>query len=347
MWIGTLGRRQGEKQRTACCLLPFAGTSALKEEDLRTLDCTDGFRIGVGRVKGGMGLSLRKMGNYRFKLSDMVPNAWFYKLKDMGKSRSQIKRKQTSSSTSLSTSSSSIFYSSSNLQQHHRKSYYFSRTLSPNPHQTNVTLSKHIPTSNIIINFSETPTKSSKKRKNIMRRNAPKCVNSPFSSSSSEPQSSLHSPKSMILSPSHRRCNDHILDSVLEIDLPPIITKPNKKEEKTELKCITVKTEQGTSPKRRISVSSSSIGVKLRTKSPRIVSRKSVSSRTSYAVVKSSKNPQKDFKESMVEMIVKNNIKTSKDLEELLACYLSLNSDHYHNLIIKVFKQIWFGIQLK
>ncbi|WMV45320.1 hypothetical protein MTR67_038705 [Solanum verrucosum] len=279
------------------------------------------------------------MGNYRFKLSDMVPNAWFYKLKDLGKSRSQIKRKQTSSSTSLS---SSIFCSSSNLQQHHRKSYYFSRNLRPNnSHQTNVTLSKHIPTSN---NFSETPSKYSKKRKNIMRRNTPKCVNSPFSS---EPQSSLHSPKSMILSPSHRRCNDHILDSVFKIDLPPIITKPNKKEEKTELKFLTVKIEQSTSPKRRISVSSSSNGVKLRTKSPRVVSRKSVSSRTSYAVVKSSKDPHRDFKESMVEMIVKNNIKTSKDLEELLACYLSLNSDHYHNLIIKVFKQIWFDIQLK
>ncbi|KAK6779930.1 hypothetical protein RDI58_022114 [Solanum bulbocastanum] len=290
------------------------------------------------------------MGNYRFKLSDMVPNVWFYKLKDMGKSRnrtrSQIKRKQTSSSTSLSSSSSSIFYSSSNLQQHHRKSYYFSRNLGPNNyHQTNVTLSKHIPTSNLV-NFSETPSKSSKKRKNIMRRNTPKCVNSPFSSSSSEPQSSVHSPKSIILPPSHRRCNDHILDSVLKMDLPPIITKPKKNEEKTELKCITVKTEQSTSPKRRISVSSSSIGVKLRTKSPRIVSRKSVGEKT-YAVVKSSKDPQKDFQESMVEMIVKNNIKTSKDLEELLACYLSLNSDHYHHLIIKVFKQIWFDIQLK
>jgi len=274
----------------------------------------------------------------------MVPNAWFYKLKDMAKSRSrsrsQIKRKQTSSS-------SSIFYSSSNFQQHHRKSYYFSRNLSPNnSHQTNVTLSKHIPTSNNIINFSETSSKYSKKRKNIMRRNtsnSPKCVNSSFSSSSSEPHSSLHSPKSMILSPSQCRCNDHILDSVLKIDLPPIITKPKKK---GQLKCITVKTEQSTSPKRRISVSSSSIGVKLRTKSPTIVSRKSVGEK-SYAVVKSSKDPHRYFKESMVEMIVKNNIKTSKDLEELLACYLSLNSDHYHHLIIKVFKQIWFDIQLK
>ncbi|GAV77174.1 Ovate domain-containing protein/DNA_binding_2 domain-containing protein, partial [Cephalotus follicularis] len=117
-----------------------------------------------------------------------------------------------------------------------------------------------------------------------------------------------------------------------------------------------------TSPGRRISVSSP--GVKLRINSPRITSRmiqarghrKSVSSnsnsrsRTSpslsdtFAIVKSSYDPQRDFRESMVEMIMENNIRSSQDLEELLACYLSLNSDQYHDLIIKVFKQIWFDL---
>ncbi|KAK4418855.1 Transcription repressor OFP4 [Sesamum alatum] len=108
---------------------------------------------------------------------------------------------------------------------------------------------------------------------------------------------------------------------------------------------------------RRLSGNSSSAGVKLRTNSPRIGNRriqgrKSASSNSSsgsrrsvsesFAVVKSSKDPQRDFRESMVEMIVENNIRASKDLEELLACYLSLNSDEYHDLIINVFKQIWF-----
>lgn len=112
-----------------------------------------------------------------------------------------------------------------------------------------------------------------------------------------------------------------------------------------------------TNPVRRISVSSSSPGVKLRTNSPKIANRKiqgrkSVSSNSSsgsrrsvsesFAVVKSSKDPRRDFRESMVEMIIENNIRASKDLEELLACYLSLNSDEYHDLIINVFKQIWF-----
>lgn len=64
----------------------------------------------------------------------------------------------------------------------------------------------------------------------------------------------------------------------------------------------------------------------------------------SFAVVKTSKDPKRDFKESMVEMIIENNICGSKDLEDLLACYLSLNSDEYHDLIISVFKQIWFDV---
>ncbi|WOL01740.1 transcription repressor OFP2-like [Canna indica] len=55
----------------------------------------------------------------------------------------------------------------------------------------------------------------------------------------------------------------------------------------------------------------------------------------SLVVVKSSSNPQKDFRDSMLEMIVENNIRASKDLEELLACYLSLNSNEYHDVIVK------------
>ncbi|GFY82451.1 ovate family protein 1 [Actinidia rufa] len=62
------------------------------------------------------------------------------------------------------------------------------------------------------------------------------------------------------------------------------------------------------------------------------------------AVVKSSVDPQRDFRESMVEMILENNLKASKDLEDLLACYLQLNSDEYHEVIIEVFKQIWFDL---
>ncbi|KAL6568771.1 hypothetical protein OROHE_004455 [Orobanche hederae] len=148
-------------------------------------------------------------------------------------------------------------------------------------------------------------------------------------------------------------------------DLPPIITRKHHHEEPKKiqqrashgsLSVKAVKAESFSSPVRRFSGNSSlSPGVKLRTNTPkignrRVQGRKSVSSTggsrrsvsESFAVVKSSKDPGRDFKESMVEMILENNIRSSKDLEELLACYLSLNSDEYHELIIDVFKQIWF-----
>ncbi|CAN6553249.1 unnamed protein product [Malus baccata var. baccata] len=64
----------------------------------------------------------------------------------------------------------------------------------------------------------------------------------------------------------------------------------------------------------------------------------------SFAVVKCSFEPQKDFRDSMVEMIVEKNITQPEDLEELLACYLTLNSNEYHDLIIKVFRQVWFDM---
>lgn len=120
---------------------------------------------------------------------------------------------------------------------------------------------------------------------------------------------------------------------------------------------IIVKENKNSSPVRKFSVNSP--GVRLRINSPKIASRrliqqagharKSVSSSRkklseSFAVVKSSFDPHRDFRESMVEMITENNIRTSKDLEDLLACYLSLNSDEYHDIIIKVFKQIWFDL---
>ncbi|MED6143364.1 hypothetical protein PIB30_005636 [Stylosanthes scabra] len=101
-------------------------------------------------------------------------------------------------------------------------------------------------------------------------------------------------------------------------------------------------------------------GIRLRVNSSKLASRKiqayarkSVSSNGSkasrnagfpdgFAVVKSSFDPQSDFRDSMLEMIIENNIRASKDLEDLLACYLSLNSTEFHDLIVKAFEQIWF-----
>ncbi|XP_030538784.2 transcription repressor OFP1 [Rhodamnia argentea] len=155
--------------------------------------------------------------------------------------------------------------------------------------------------------------------------------------------------------------------------------EPTKSRTTSQLSVRVVKAEQITVQqehnKARRSFSVSSPGVKLRINSPRLASTKRAQTQSqsthhrpgrkgvpspsppggrgrgrrrsvsdSFAVMKSSLDPQRDFRDSMVEMIVENDIRASKDLEELLACYLSLNSDEYHDLIVNVFKQIWFDL---
>ncbi|KAH7572290.1 hypothetical protein ACOSP7_015386 [Xanthoceras sorbifolium] len=61
----------------------------------------------------------------------------------------------------------------------------------------------------------------------------------------------------------------------------------------------------------------------------------------SFAVVKSSRDPYNDFRTSMVEMIIEKQIFAAKDLEQLLQCFLSLNSYHHHRIIVEVFTEIW------
>lgn len=66
----------------------------------------------------------------------------------------------------------------------------------------------------------------------------------------------------------------------------------------------------------------------------------------SLAVVKRSSDPYSDFRTSMVEMIVENQIFAEKELENLLKCFLSLNSYHHHKIIIQVFDEIWEALLL-
>ncbi|XP_074280967.1 uncharacterized protein LOC141605935 [Silene latifolia] len=59
-----------------------------------------------------------------------------------------------------------------------------------------------------------------------------------------------------------------------------------------------------------------------------------------FAVVKSSSDPYNDFRTSMVEMIIEKQIFGTKELEQLLQCFLSLNSSHHHKVIVEVFNEI-------
>ncbi|KAK3162320.1 hypothetical protein QOZ80_1BG0088170 [Eleusine coracana subsp. coracana] len=155
--------------------------------------------------------------------------------------------------------------------------------------------------------------------------------------------------------------------------LRPIVTKPARRETEPEDKHVDVLTpassrrpgpvaDQQSSIKPRRSVSSSTPRrLKTRANTPRISVSSNKKCKTppttarspaskpqpppplaeSFAVVKASRDPRRDFRESMEEMIAENGIRSAADLEDLLACYLALNAAEYHDLIVDVFERIW------
>ncbi|XP_074311838.1 transcription repressor OFP6-like [Silene latifolia] len=63
----------------------------------------------------------------------------------------------------------------------------------------------------------------------------------------------------------------------------------------------------------------------------------------SVAVEKESNDPYVDFRQSMLQMIVENEIYSKGELKELLNCFLQLNPPSLHGVIIRVFTEIWNG----
>ncbi|KAL5210329.1 hypothetical protein ABZP36_005952 [Zizania latifolia] len=61
----------------------------------------------------------------------------------------------------------------------------------------------------------------------------------------------------------------------------------------------------------------------------------------SVAVVTESDDPLGDFRRSMVQMIVENEITGAADLRDLLQRFLSLNSARHHHLILRAFADVW------
>ncbi|XP_031122856.1 transcription repressor OFP7-like [Ipomoea triloba] len=57
-------------------------------------------------------------------------------------------------------------------------------------------------------------------------------------------------------------------------------------------------------------------------------------------IEKSTTDPYNDFRTSMVEMIVANQIFGAQDLQRLLHCFLSFNSSYFHRIIVEVFSEI-------
>ncbi|XP_027105592.1 uncharacterized protein [Coffea arabica] len=64
----------------------------------------------------------------------------------------------------------------------------------------------------------------------------------------------------------------------------------------------------------------------------------------SVAVVKESDDPYQDFRQSMLQMILEKEIYSKDDLQELLSCFLRLNSPSHHEIIVNAFMDIWNGV---
>lgn len=62
------------------------------------------------------------------------------------------------------------------------------------------------------------------------------------------------------------------------------------------------------------------------------------------AVEKDSDDPYLDFRHSMLQMILENEIYSKDGLRELLNCFLQLNSPQHHGVIVRAFTDIWNGV---
>ncbi|KAK7284807.1 hypothetical protein RJT34_19560 [Clitoria ternatea] len=66
--------------------------------------------------------------------------------------------------------------------------------------------------------------------------------------------------------------------------------------------------------------------------------------REGVAVEKDSDDPYLDFRHSMLQMILENEIYSKEDLRELLNCFLQLNAPYHHGVIVRAFTEIWNGV---
>ncbi|XP_010475442.1 PREDICTED: transcription repressor OFP4-like [Camelina sativa] len=309
------------------------------------------------------------MRNCKFRLSAMIPSEWFHKLKNMTKLRNKHsppppysfnttkKRKTSSDSKSLS-----LPYSSSSYISDRSRTSLESKTFRITPRN-----SLHKSQSKRKTVYKPSPPTSSslsadfnKKKIKCLRQQdcSPASTNSKLSSSADDFIINIYnrdSKKKMskeirVFDSTEKACPGSKRTKELRKTHHPSVEVTIK--EKKEDACRIQKNHQKplVSSGGRSSVKSPRI--KLRVSSPRLqFSPRRSTSRLqntqvcdSFAVIKSSLDPKKDFRESMVEMITENNIRASKDLEDLLACYLTLNPKEYHDLIIKVFVQIWLEV---
>ncbi|XP_062208638.1 transcription repressor OFP2-like [Phragmites australis] len=351
------------------------------------------------------------MGRHKFRLSDMIPNAWFFKLRDM-RARGGAASPRGVAQASAVVSRSGRACGVPSTARHgawlpHRASHYYTpragdlvgSPLHPKASDTHfpplplspprrsrrrhrrrsVKLAPSVSSSSGFVSSPVSTGCRCGRRPEMVVVEAPDtppCRRDRFVGYSDEDNDDLKKPTVAIRADD--KLEGKVITSATEIIidlrtkkrpdkvLPPIVTKPARKElhgSELEDKHIDVLTHAArrTAPvpeqnklKPRRSVSSAR-RLKTRANTPRVASKKCNPPMTtarspaltkpplaeSFAVVKSSRDPRRDFRESMEEMIAENGIRTAADLEDLLACYLSLNAKEYHDLIVEVFEHIW------
>ncbi|KAF2598906.1 hypothetical protein F2Q68_00007903 [Brassica cretica] len=293
----------------------------------------------------------QKMGTHKFRFSAIMPHSWLYKLK--GISRSSRKRLPSSPKHLSSTDASSsrklretLLLSSS---VHHPQAFLKAQAL--------FLLSKFscyshdLSESSLCINLCKCNHSGPSPNSHVSLTSSWNHRSKSTVGSSSEPVSSSPSDQNYGFSrePESKSVDIKALNSVDSED-PSISdnSSPVLVETAKQKTCDTRTQQKLKKPK------AGSSGIRIRENSPKIARRKT-KGRTSYtskrkgnsesfAIVLTSVDPEKDFRESMVEMIVENKMKEQTDLEDLLACYLSLNSSEYHDIIIKAFEKTWFHL---
>jgi uncharacterized protein (TIGR01568 family) len=352
------------------------------------------------------------MGRHKFRLSDMMPNAWFFKLRDMrarGGGAAATSPRVAASRPPPSTPRAAAWLP-------HRASHYYTpragdlgglgSPLHPRASDTrfpplqlspprrsrrrhrrrSVKLAPPPSASSSSSGVASSPASAACRCRQelvvVEAPDTPPCRRDIFAGYSSDGDDECVK-KPTVAVRAHHRLDGKVITSATDIifdlrtkkrpakSLPPIATKPATKREpdvcQLEDKHIDVLThaarrtspavpEQSTLKPRRRSVSSAR-RLKTRANTPRLASPSSKKCKSpttttaarspppplakSFAVVKSSRDPRRDFRESMEEMIAENGIRAAADLEDLLACYLSLNAAEYHDLIVEVFEHIW------
>ncbi|PUZ66586.1 hypothetical protein GQ55_3G329800 [Panicum hallii var. hallii] len=240
--------------------------------------------------------------HHRFKLSHLMPNSWFYKLRDMKRPRPRPTSQRNIETTRTS----------------NRSSHYYHGTTTPKP---------------LPLSPQRSYTKQmslEKLRLSTLHLNPKASHIIQFPIDHHRHHQHHHSPASTASAIVIDKANHEFQD----LQLRPIRTRPAPTR-LTSGMC-------PSSPRlrsRRVPALTDG-----RVSTTRASGHRRSAARRSFAVVKASTDPPSDFRESMVEMIIENNVHTPEDIQELLECYLSLNSREYHGVIMEVFRGIWLEI---